>query len=167
MLAWLLSSFRDDLEVLSCRTFGKLFYFPPLAALKHLLLDCHNFSGLAKALRSLPKLETLSIDGYDEDEEEDENGHLGALAHLPALDLSSNTMLLHVRLCSATVGSLTVAPGCEVSLKIHDDDALERFEWAQLAPVLYSFSWMAQEWLENTSAALQCLRQCTALSVLQ
>jgi hypothetical protein len=162
MLTWLLSGI-SGLEVLSCRTFPKLFYFPPLVALKHLLLGCHDLTGLAKLLRGLPLLETLSVKGVLE-EEDGANDEDSGPAHLPVLDLCSNTRLTHVFLYDVTVGRLSAARSCQISLRVLDEASLEQYDLAQVAPNLHALSWWAHE--PVGCRALQRLQLCTALSVL-
>jgi hypothetical protein len=96
--SWLLSR-SPRLEALSCRVSRRLFYFPPLTTLKHLMLSMSDFSSLDDYLPQLPALESLHLDARKEPYQcgiilDDKEFYL--TANLPALDLRDNIRLTHV-----------------------------------------------------------------------
>ena len=141
LLAWLLSK-TPNIEALSCCAFRKLFYFPPLTTLKHLMLNSTDFSSLDEVLRQLPALETLLLDGWREVYIHEDADAFPNAAHLSSLDVRSNTRLTHIAFHEVTVGCPRVPAACKVSVSI--TDAGENFGsliWANLGTALRYFYW--------------------------
>jgi hypothetical protein len=165
MLAWLLSK-ASHIEALSCRSFRKLFYFPPLAYLKHLMLNSTDFSSLSRYLPLLLALETLHLDGHRETYMHEDDGLFSNAAHLPSLDLRSNIRLSHIAFQIATVGRLHIPDACKVSFIVMDEDyagqASGQLSWAYLEPVLHSLSWTCFDSMGIVD--MQRLQMCSALS---